>query len=528
MMKWNFKCKNVFFSLLVMFLSLYSFSSQALNTEIRKFYFTGMRGVDFIESTPDPQGSLNTGLTISYARQPFEFSTATGTSPVVDDLLTFQLGASYSLSDRVAIAIGVPLHLSDHIISVGTTNRETKFNFGDLMVAGLINIITRDGESSHWGLGVAPFITLPTGRVSDFVGNDSITGGFIATVDADLNGHFFGINLGLRARSTENFTNLSVASEFLYTVFYQHYISKEWQLDGFFELNGSTVLKDFMSKENTHPIEGLVGLTKKFGRDGQFTAKVAGGFGFDAGYGASDYRILSQINYQTKLALKKRSGSNEASRMMGIEKRLKELTIYYPTAGSEVDSYYHQKIAKIAGILKNNPDLGPLYIVSHTDDVGSQKVNQNLSEKRAQEAYEAIVAQGLDSKFIVWLGLGESVPVVSNSSDANRALNRRTLFTFAKPRQLGENSSKTWGINRVTGKRSDSYTEVLKELDRRRALGESTHVMRKYKDSSEVVVDGDETVIKTKDKPTAPSQNIRNQPRSKTYFEDRPQAEKTP
>ncbi|OVE80947.1 hypothetical protein BVY03_05060, partial [bacterium K02(2017)] len=119
---------------------------------------------------------------------------------------------------------------------------------------------------------------------------------------------------------------------------------------------------------------------------------------------------------------------------------------------------------------------------------------------------------------------GEDAPVVENTSDANRALNRRTLFTFTKPAQLFERQTKrgTVGINTVTGKRNDSYTEVLKEIKTRKAYGDDTNlnktVIKKYKDSSSVTVD-ESGEAQVKDKPYAQPKKVNVKSKSKKYYE---------
>ena len=53
-----------------------------------------------------------------------------------------------------------------------------------------------------------PFVSFPSGKSSDFIGDDSVTGGLMAAGDIDLDGHYVGLNLGFRLRKTENFLNL--------------------------------------------------------------------------------------------------------------------------------------------------------------------------------------------------------------------------------------------------------------------------------------------------------------------------------
>jgi outer membrane protein OmpA-like peptidoglycan-associated protein len=64
-------------------------------------------------------------------------------------------------------------------------------------------------------------------------------------------------------------------------------------------------------------------------------------------------------------------------------------------------------------------------VVGHTDDVGDNDYNQELSEQRAQAVGRYLVQAGVDSSKIVAMGAGERLPVASNATDEGRAENRR-------------------------------------------------------------------------------------------------------
>lgn len=66
-----------------------------------------------------------------------------------------------------------------------------------------------------------------------------------------------------------------------------------------------------------------------------------------------------------------------------------------------------------------------LLIVGHTDDVGSDDYNANLSERRAAAAASYLGSQGVSRSRIETRGLGESEPVVSNATESGRQSNRR-------------------------------------------------------------------------------------------------------
>lgn len=81
----------------------------------------------------------------------------------------------------------------------------------------------------------------------------------------------------------------------------------------------------------------------------------------------------------------------------------------------------------IAGQLKKNSRIR-LEIQGHTDDVGSRAYNQKLSERRADAVMNYLIKNGISPERLKSKGFGMDKPIVPNTSDANRAKNRRTEF----------------------------------------------------------------------------------------------------
>jgi outer membrane protein OmpA-like peptidoglycan-associated protein len=64
-------------------------------------------------------------------------------------------------------------------------------------------------------------------------------------------------------------------------------------------------------------------------------------------------------------------------------------------------------------------------VEGYTDIIGSDEVNQTLSEKRASTVRDYLVQQGLDPASITSAGFGKSNPVASNDTNEGRQQNRR-------------------------------------------------------------------------------------------------------
>ena len=83
-----------------------------------------------------------------------------------------------------------------------------------------------------------------------------------------------------------------------------------------------------------------------------------------------------------------------------------------------------EKLAKISGILLAHPGL-TLQIEGHTDSVGGDEFNQQLSERRADSVRDFLAENGVSGSSITARGFGKTQPVASNETAEGRQRNRR-------------------------------------------------------------------------------------------------------
>ncbi|MBK7930874.1 MAG: OmpA family protein [Bryobacterales bacterium] len=89
-----------------------------------------------------------------------------------------------------------------------------------------------------------------------------------------------------------------------------------------------------------------------------------------------------------------------------------------------------EKLAKVAGIISGHPGLR-LDVEGHTDSVGSDSYNQNLSEQRGVAVRDYLTQGGLAGSSVTSKGLGETQPVATNDSSAGRQQNRRVELVIS-------------------------------------------------------------------------------------------------
>ena len=85
------------------------------------------------------------------------------------------------------------------------------------------------------------------------------------------------------------------------------------------------------------------------------------------------------------------------------------------------------ELQQLITFLKSNPSLS-IEIGGHTDDIGTEQSNQELSENRARIVYNYLINNQINTNRISFKGYGESKPLNDNLSEENRKNNRRTEF----------------------------------------------------------------------------------------------------
>ncbi len=98
--------------------------------------------------------------------------------------------------------------------------------------------------------------------------------------------------------------------------------------------------------------------------------------------------------------------------------------VLFDTGKYSLKSGAREKLAKVAGILLAYPGLN-IEVGGYTDNVGSDSMNQTLSENRAGSVRDYLVQEGVLTGSVSSRGFGNTMPVASNDNSAGRQQNRR-------------------------------------------------------------------------------------------------------
>ena len=106
-------------------------------------------------------------------------------------------------------------------------------------------------------------------------------------------------------------------------------------------------------------------------------------------------------------------------------------TILFDTGKASIKFESAEILSNIADILKEY-SYARFNVDGHTDSVGSEALNQRLSEERAQSVVDWLVENGIEKSRLVSAGYGESKPLMPNNTRAGRDRNRRVEINLIR------------------------------------------------------------------------------------------------
>jgi len=142
------------------------------------------------------------------------------------------------------------------------------------------------------------------------------------------------------------------------------------------------------------------------------------------------------VDYVTNVRLAKGGVElydRNAQSMTPIEKAIAETgkfvtnNILFETGKATLKPESMTEIQKVADYMKKNPSVR-FEVQGHTDNQGSDKINDPLSQQRAEAVVKALEGLGCDAFNLRPVGKGSHEPVADNKTEAGRAKNRRVEF----------------------------------------------------------------------------------------------------
>lgn len=100
--------------------------------------------------------------------------------------------------------------------------------------------------------------------------------------------------------------------------------------------------------------------------------------------------------------------------------------------GLELDAPAKARLDKLLVFMQADPSVNHVQLDGHSDNSGNRLVNRDLSRRRAMAVQDYLLAHGLNESQVTLRFHGESYPLVTNSTAANRARNRRVSIELSR------------------------------------------------------------------------------------------------
>ncbi len=177
----------------------------------------------------------------------------------------------------------------------------------------------------------------------------------------------------------------------------------------------------------------IVGMAQSDPEDGSFFIVLPAGKMY--GVFVSDTSVYPETRHVDLRKVEESVAVEKTFHVTTIEelKQGKEVTInniFFDFGKSELLSYSYPELHRLARLLKKmnlNVEIG-----GHTDDVGSDEVNDRLSQARADAVRDFLVSLGCNASAITAKGYGKNKPIAKNDTERGRAKNRRVEMRVIK------------------------------------------------------------------------------------------------
>jgi outer membrane protein OmpA-like peptidoglycan-associated protein len=167
----------------------------------------------------------------------------------------------------------------------------------------------------------------------------------------------------------------------------------------------------------------VIGLITTNNKDRQRNALIGAGIGALAGGSIGYYMDVQEAKLRQRLRNSgvsvTRSGNQITLNMPG--------NVTFATNSADINANFYDVLNSVAIVL-NEYKKTTVDVVGHTDNVGSETHNQQLSEARARSVAEYLAGQKVISDRLLVAGRGESQPIASNDTAEGRTQNRRVTI----------------------------------------------------------------------------------------------------
>jgi OmpA-OmpF porin, OOP family len=137
----------------------------------------------------------------------------------------------------------------------------------------------------------------------------------------------------------------------------------------------------------------------------------------------------------------KATGCPDAVRLSATEIVILQ-QVQFDTGSDRIATVSFPLLTQVAEAIQQNPDIVRVSVDGHTDDVGNEKLNLTLSQRRAVAVVRWLTEHGVDARRLESRGFGPRRPIAPGKTAEARAKNRRVEFLVKRRDPAGESAWK--------------------------------------------------------------------------------------
>jgi len=195
------------------------------------------------------------------------------------------------------------------------------------------------------------------------------------------------------------------------------------------------IIKDAQTKQPLEAAVEIIDLEKDLpvyqdyssAQGGDFLATLTSGKNYGLNISKNGYLFYSENFSLANLRNNKPYNIEVLLEPIAVGNKVILKNIFFDTNRFDLQPESMAELKKLVGFLQVNPTV-KIEISGHTDNVGNDMANQTLSENRAKSVYQFLVNHGIAADRLVYKGYGKTQPIAPNTTEDNRAQNRRTEF----------------------------------------------------------------------------------------------------
>lgn len=115
--------------------------------------------------------------------------------------------------------------------------------------------------------------------------------------------------------------------------------------------------------------------------------------------------------------------------------RIDSRVVYFDFGKYDLRPESDSVLQEVSDLISENPEL-KVHLTAHTDAIGQDQNNQQLSRQRAEQVRSVLLQSGVPDSMLIIETFGESTPVADNESETGRQLNRRVTIDLYESRRM--------------------------------------------------------------------------------------------